>query len=222
MIFVDELRDAGLKPPRRSAEHGFTLVEVMIALFIFGMIAAAGVALLSFSVRAQAATSARLDQVASIARLSSALSADLAQAMDRPARDDRGTLRPAFVGESGGNSGRDFLHFTRGGWSNLDGEARSGLQKVAWRFHDGVIERQGWAMLDGAAPLPAATMLDHVRAVALRYRVDGAWSDRWDGAANVPLPQAVELNVVRDDGVEIRELFYIRAPYRVTQVPPGA
>lgn len=206
----------------QKSERGFTLVEVMIALFIFGMIAAAGVALLSFSVRAQAATSARLDRVASIARLSSALSADLAQAMDRPARDDRGTLRPAFVGESGGNSGTDFLHFTRGGWSNLDSEPRSGLQKVAWRWHDGVIERQGWPMLDGAAPLPAATMLDHVRSVALRYRVDGAWSDRWEGLPNVPLPQAVEITIVRDDGVAIRELFYIRAPYRLPTGPPGA
>ncbi|WP_447410841.1 PulJ/GspJ family protein, partial [Clostridium perfringens] len=53
----------GFTPLRRYAEHGFTLVEVMIALLIFGMIAAAGVAILSFSVRAQGATATRLDDI---------------------------------------------------------------------------------------------------------------------------------------------------------------
>ena len=130
-----------------DAERGFTLIEVMIALLIFGMIAAAGVALLSFSVRAQAATDARLDQVAAIARLSSAMSADLAQAMDRPARDDGGTLLPAFVGQSA------TMRLTRGGWSNLDDAPRPGLQKVEWRFEKGAIVRQGWPMCDGDEPL---------------------------------------------------------------------
>ena len=188
----------------------------MIALMIFGMIAAAGVALLSFSVRAQAATGARLDRVAAIARLSSALSADLAQAADRPARDGDGTLRPAFVGENAS------MQLTRAGWSNLDGDPRPTLQKVAWRLTDGVIERQGWPMLDGAAPLAPAAMLDRVRSVALRYRVDGAWLDRWQGDPQVALPQAVELRIVRDDGVAIRQLFYVRAEYRPPEVAPDA
>lgn len=200
----------------RQTERGFTLVEVMIALMIFGMIAAAGVALLSFSVRAQAATGARLDQVAAIARLSSALSADLAQAADRPARDADGTLRPAFVGENAS------MQFTRAGWSNLDDESRPTLQKVAWRLTDGVIERQGWPMIDGAAPLAPAVMLDRVRSVALRYRVDGAWLDRWQGDPQAALPQAVELRIVRDDGVAIRELFYVRARYRRPEAAPDA
>ena len=52
----------GFTPAKRSAEHGFTLVEVMIALMIFGMLAAAGVAILTFSVRAQTATGKRLDR----------------------------------------------------------------------------------------------------------------------------------------------------------------
>lgn len=53
----------GFTPVRRFAEHGFTLVEVMISLLIFGLLAAAGVALLSFSVRAQGLTGARLEAV---------------------------------------------------------------------------------------------------------------------------------------------------------------
>ena len=54
----------------RRGEAGFTLIEVMIALMIFGMIAAAGVALLAFSVRAQGASGAALDDIGAINRLS--------------------------------------------------------------------------------------------------------------------------------------------------------
>lgn len=192
----------------RSAEHGFTLIEVMIALMIFGMIAAAGVAILSFSVRAQAATNTKLDQVAGIARLGAALTADLAQAQDRPARDGQGVLRPAFVGDTGA------VTFVRGGWSNFDGAARAGIQKVQWRLEGGAIVRQGYPMVDGAAPLDAATILDGVRTIGWRYRVAGAWSATWQGASGVPLPQAVELTLVRTDGVGYRALFYVGEGYR--------
>jgi general secretion pathway protein J len=198
----------GFTSLRRSAEHGFTLVEVMIALMIFGMIAAAGVAILSFSVRAQGATNAKLDQVSGIARLNAALAADLAQAQDRPARDERGVLRPAFTGEP------QAITLVRGGWSNFDGAPRASVQKAQWRLEGGAIVRQGWPMLDGAPPLDPAAIVDHVRSLAFRYRVAGAWIDRWQGADGVALPQAVELTLVRDDGVRFRQLFYVGEGYR--------
>ena len=91
----------------------------MVALMIFGMIAAAGVAILSFSIRAQGATAAKLDDGSALARTMSALSADLAQATSRAARDETGTLRPAFVGETG------TLLLVRGGWTNIDAAPRA-------------------------------------------------------------------------------------------------
>ena len=41
--------------------NGFTLVEMLVSLLIFAMLAAAGVTLLSFSVRAQDVAETRLD-----------------------------------------------------------------------------------------------------------------------------------------------------------------
>ena len=115
----------GFTPVRRFAEHGFTLVEVMISLLIFGLLAAAGVALLSFSVRAQGLTGARLEAVSARNRLSSILTADLAQAVVRTTRGEGGEMLPAFAGESGSN-GAVLLRVVRGGWSNLDGAPRLG------------------------------------------------------------------------------------------------
>lgn len=201
-------------PPSRN---GFTLVEVMVALAVFGLIAAAGVGLLAFSVRAQAGTVASLDATGALTRTSAALGADLAQAAARSVRDAGGTLLPAFAGEG------QALRLVRGGWSNPDGAARASLQRVEWRLDGESLVRQGWPMLDGAEPLPAASMLDRVRSIAWRYRVAGAWTDRWDGAGGVPLPQAAELRVVRADGTALRMLFLIGPPTppRADPVPAG-
>ena len=46
-------------------------------------------------VRAQGATKAKLDDIAALGRTASILSADLAQAIDRPTRDEAGTRTPA-------------------------------------------------------------------------------------------------------------------------------
>lgn len=189
------------------AEQGFTLVEVMVALMIFGMIAAAGVAILSFSVRSQAVTGAKLDDAAALGRTVSILSADLAQAVDRQARDEGGTVRPAFTGDAA------TLALVRLGWSNVDAAPRSTAQKVAYRVASGALERIAYPMLDGAAPLPAAAILTHVRQVRLRYRFRGAWSGRWDGGQGAPLPDAAELTIVREDGTTWRQMFLVGAGY---------
>lgn len=204
----------------RAREQGFTLVEVMVALLIFGMIASAGVALLSFSVRAQGAATVALDDLGAVNRLSSILTADLAQARDRPTRDMGGTLLPAFVGGAGGTP---LLRFVRGGWANLDAAPRSTLQKVEYRLTTGGLERIGYPALDGAAPLPPALLLDRVQQVTLRFRYAGAWSDRWEGNPLSALPQAVEMQVVREDGRNYRMLFLVgpAAPREPAVAAPG-
>jgi len=192
----------------RAAERGFTLVEVMIALLIFSMLAVAGVAILSFSVRAGAATGARLDDAAALNRTLSVLSADLAQAVGRPSRDEAGTVQTAFAGESSG-AVAPMLRLVRGGWSNLDALPRPGLQKVWYQVERGALERIAFPQIDGAAPLAPAVLMTGVREVRLRYRIAGAWSDRWDGTAGAPLPQAMELVLVRSDGTTWRRLFLV-------------
>lgn len=198
--------------PPTPREAGFTLVEVMIALLIFGLLAAAGVALLSFAVRAQGATGVKLEQVSAMNRLASILTADLAQASIRQTRGAGGEVLPVFTGESGAN-GTTMLRFVRDGWSNLDGAPRASEQKVEYAIVDGALVRIAYPMLDGAAPLPPTAMLDHVRQIALRYRVNGAWSDRWTGTPQFPVPAALELRLQRDDGVETRQVFLVGTGY---------
>lgn len=189
-----------------SGQRGFTLVEMMISLLIFGLLAAAGVSLLSFGVRAQAVAGKKLDDVAALSRLDGVLVADLAQALPRATRDEGGAIRPAF---EGGN-GATLLRLVRGGWDNVDGAPRPSVQKVEYVLGEkGTIDRIAYPMLDGAAPYPSATMLTGVASVSLRYRLAGAWADRWQGQPDTPLPDAVEMTITRSDGTVFRELFLV-------------
>lgn len=199
---------AGVDCGRGDAlSNGFTLVEVMVSLLIFGMLAAAGVALLSFSVRAQGVTAAKIDDTTAIVRLSSAMTADFAQAVDRPTRDRGGLVLPAFVSEATTDGAS--VRLVREGWTNIDAAPRSTLQTVAYRLNGTVLERVAWPFVDGADALPATAMLDKVARMSLRYRYADAWSDGWDGTAGRALPDAAELLVTRSDGTAYRMVFVV-------------
>ena len=206
---------AGRNPAARPAQAGFTLVEVLVALMIFGLLAAAGVAILTFSVRAQTATGKRFDEIAALNRTAALLASDLGQAVERPARDEGGTLLPAFTGEGDGR-----MRFVRAGWANVDAAPRASAQKVAYQLSDGALVRIAYPMIDGAAPLPAVTLLDKVAGLSARYRYRGAWSDRWDGTQGAPLPQAAEIIVRRADGTAFRLMLLVGAGSG--EPPPGA
>jgi general secretion pathway protein J len=188
-------------------EAGFTLVELLVSLFIFGMLAAAGVALLTFSVRAQETAEGRLDDLADFRRAGALLAGDLAQAAPRLVRDGAGDVRPAFVGRSG-EQGGPALAFVRRGWENADEAPRASLQRVEYGLAGGRLERRVYPRLDGAAPLPGTIVADGVRRIRLRYRdKDGEWRDRWDPTRPTDLPRAVELVMDAEGSGTTRQLF---------------
>jgi general secretion pathway protein J len=187
-------------------ERGFTLVELVVALFVFGLLASAGVALLGFSVKAQGAAGVRLDEVAAIRRVSALVTADLAQATPRISRAPSGSAEVAFFGSSGGS--RELaLAFIRRGWENPEELPRASMQKVQYRLVDDRLERRVAPMLDGAEPGPPAVIVRGVKSLALRYRIGGEWRDRWDVTRADAMPRAVEM-VLDIDGIGlVRQVF---------------
>lgn len=198
-------------------EGGFTLVEMLVALSIFSLLAAAGVGLLRSSVDTQAAVDARLGEIGSVGRLHALLESDLGQAVERPTRSPAGE-RPAFDGSPSA------VRFVRAGWTNLDGAPRSDLQRVEWRLNGGALARTGFATLDGADDsAPPAVLLSEVQSVSLRYRsADGSWGTSFRSSPEQPLPAAVELTVTRGAGAPL--LFVAALPplgVRATQSVAG-
>jgi general secretion pathway protein J len=189
--------------------NGFTLVELLVALLIFGMLSAAGVALLSFSVTAQAAADERLGALAEIRRAGALLTSDLAQAAARIARDEAGTARRAFEGSSG-QGDRVLIAFVRRGWENRDNSNRSSLQKVEYLLSGDELQRRAYPYVDGAAAGEPVAVIGGVRQLRLRYRdKEGQWRERWDPLQIVEMPRAVELIVDVEGSGSIRQLFLV-------------
>lgn len=182
--------------------NGFTLVEMLVSLLIFGMISAAGVAVLTMSVRAQEMADERNGDAAMLRRLGALLAADLGQAAPRLHRDAQGRARAAFTGAP------QAMSLVRRGWDNPAGTARASLQRVEYRLAEARLERIAYPMVDGAAPLAPAVMAEGIRRIRLRYRSrNGEWRDRWDTARASELPVAVELVLDIEGMGMLRQLF---------------
>jgi len=193
-------RGAARTGPR--VPNGFTLVEMLIALAIFGMITAAGVALLTLTVRTQESAERLLDGVGAVRRTGALLTADLALAAARTRRDGDGRSRPAFEGGDGG--GELLIALVR---RSADAEA---LRRVEYRLRGGRLERWSFAAVDGTGQPTPAPLLEGVRRARLRYRDrDGAWRARWDPTDIAQLPSAVELVTDSEGQGMLRQLFLV-------------
>lgn len=187
------------------SRRGFTLVEMLIALSIFGMITAAGVTLLSVSARTQESSDRILAELGEIRRVHALMIADLGQAAPRLYRNEEGRVQRAFAGAGGGEE--MLLVFTRRGWD--DGEGSS-VQRVGYRLRERSLERLSYAHVDGGGPATAVHLLSEVRAIRLRYRDrEGGWLENWQPSDGTRLPLAVELVTDSARHGLVRQVFVV-------------
>jgi general secretion pathway protein J len=198
---------------RRS--YGFTLVEVLVAMAIFGLMSVLAQQALSASMRNAEILESRMDRLQAIQQTMRLLGRDVVQAAPRPVRDSlNGNLRPAFLVNPGGEFA---LELTHAGWSNPAGIKRGVLQRSAYRIEDGVLIRAYWNVLDATLNNePVVTeLLDEVESIEFRFYLgNGQWEDQWPArgggaSALFDRPRMVQVLLTLTDEGELVRYFEV-------------
>jgi len=173
---------------------GFTLVEMLVALFIFALIGAAGVAVIRFTADNQEVVRGRSERVAQLQRARAILKADLSQAAARRTRAADGSANAATFTGGQPTEAAPFLTLVRRGRSNPDGAARSSLQYVEYSLTGGKLERRMRSALDGAMLGPPQVLIDQVSGGTAAFLSQGLWTPTFRGGER-RLPQAARLEL---------------------------
>lgn len=198
-----------------TRQRAFTLIEVLVALAVFGVLSALAYMTLAQSLDNSEMLNERMDRLQAIQRTVSYLSTDLLQSSPRPVREELGSYQPALRS----SFAADFaLELTHGGWPNAAGVPRSTQQRSAYRIEDDELVRYHWNVLDRTAnSVPVATvLLAEIDSLTFRFMLDnGEWSDQWPplaagAAANSRLlPRAVEITLVLPDEGELTRIVEV-------------
>jgi len=204
---------------------GFTLIEVVIAIFIAAIMFAIGYRTLNQALIERDALNTSQARITEIQRGMRIVAQDYAQIAARAARDmeGNGELQAALIA-----TGRDntLMTFSRTGWSNPAGLQRPAEQRVRYRFIDGSLVREHWLSLDPAlnSEPRERIVLTRVKSVQVRFLdpVSRNWREDWpplpvNGSVG-PLqvddvlllrPLAIEFTVVFEDWGRVKRIFEV-------------
>jgi general secretion pathway protein J len=187
---------------------GFTLVEVMISLMIFAVLAGAGAAVLAGAIDNRFAVKAASDRVGDLQRMRGLLRADLGQATARRSRGPTGRPTPQpLMGAAA--PGDPLLVLNRAGWSNPGEQSRPSLQRVEYRLVGDRLERRVSTHLDGARPGPPQVLYRGVRDVTVEFVRDGQAAPAFISSLDRPLPDAVRIGMTIRDYGRVDQLFLV-------------
>lgn len=184
----------------RPRSNGFTLVEMMVALFIFGLMASASVVLLRQSVEAENASRERLSDMGALRRLNALLAQDLEALVPVVTRDATGNPRSAFAVDDAADG---LFAFSRLASPVEPVAGLSSVQRVRYGFENGALTRGAALQADGAEAEPMLPVYEGLGRVTLRFRDKGGlWQDRWQPQRQDEVPVAVELSLFPEAGGE--------------------
>ena len=127
--------------------RGFTLLELLIAIAIFSIIASFAYAGLNVVLDTKQQTDEHLEALSTMQLGLHLLQMDIEQTVDRPIRNEYGDSEPAL--RSGGQS-ELLLELTRTGYANPMKLPRSQLQRVGYLLEEETLYRVTWPVLDRA------------------------------------------------------------------------
>jgi general secretion pathway protein J len=176
---------------------GFTLVEILIALFIFAILATIATLGLQSVIKSKERTELHATELQELQLAISLLQHDLLQAIDRPILDNDSSPLPSFYAPR-----PNYFEFTHSGFNNPQmGQVRSNLQRVAYEWNNQSLTRLTWEVLDRSTDSEPQQkiILKNVKNFRVRFLAKNQqYYSKWPaetGSASTALPLAVEITL---------------------------
>jgi general secretion pathway protein J len=192
--------------------RGFTLLELLIAISIFSVMAALAYGGLRMMLDGNKLLERSATELDSLQRTFLYLQQDLEQLAPRSVRDEFGEREEAL--RTGLGDG--VLHLTRGG---INGAIRGGadLRRVEYHLIEGSLVRLVWSVLDRVHDSESnrLRLVDGVQGVTLRfmgYDETDYWREYWPPESVIDentLPKAVEITIRTEKFGAVSRLFVL-------------
>jgi general secretion pathway protein J len=203
---------------KRKSIIGFTLLEILVALFIFTIIAMIMTRALHTVFESQERTEDKSTRMAILQIATLFLEHDLTQAIDRPIMASDGDREAAFIGKA------NTVRFTHGGLANPLGQLdRSTLQRTSFSLDNKHLVRESWQVLDqiSTSKSDQRQLLYNVTDLHFEYLdAKGKYSDTWpppNKTKGSPLPNAVKISITMAKWGTITQIYVIPGKAFVTQ-----
>lgn len=187
-------------------EAGFTLVEALVSLMIFALVAGGGVLMLSQTLQAQVDVEAAQEELRSIQSTRALLASDFAQITPRAVRE---TGRPPFIFQGVGGT-RPAMAFVRAaGKPGAADQVTTQLVVIEYRIaEDGSLVR---LTRDAIDPGPAATERTRIVVAApgetqFEFNDGSGWRNDWPSTSAIPSAVAITLTLPRYGKVRLQAL----------------
>ena len=132
---------------QRQITKGFTLIEILIAMFVFTILASIVLVTINHILTWRESLERNMEKLTKLQVAMTIIERDFQQMLNRPVLTATNTTEDALVFSR--NQDRIQINFTRMGYVNpLNVENRSTLQRVGYEYKDQTLSRITWFALD--------------------------------------------------------------------------
>ncbi len=195
----------------KHPEAGFTLMEILIALFIFTILSVLLVGALHNVIGIEHRTEENAERLHSLQRALLIVSRDIEQAVNRPVLSASGREEPPFQGD------KNQMMFTHAGFANPTGAARqSTLQRSGYAVKGNTFVRISYNVLDQAQKTRPhqSILLNNITDMYFEYLdKEGRFHPDWPlpGKKEEKLPRAVRIYLTIPNWGKMSQLYVISA-----------
>ena len=198
--------------------HGFTLLELLVAVAVFAVLSAMAYGGLRNVIDNSQQTDIAMQRLQQVQLAMVKISRDFTQLSQRNIRDEYGNTNNYILTGEGDDV---FIEFSRGGRRNPAEMLRSHLLRAAYKFEDNTLSRLHWPQLDRTQEMEPyeSVLLEEVENASIRFLDNNnEWHNEWppldatgqaDGSTVVL--SAIEFTLELQDWGEIVRLFLVNS-----------